>query len=107
MKTDKDLCKEIEVSKLNIAVVDDEEMIRSQVCGLIKKQGTGFHVESYAAGEELLHAGKSYDMIFLDIQLDGMNGIETARRLRKQNEDVVLIFISGLKEESRSGTDFY
>ncbi|MDE6420850.1 MAG: response regulator, partial [Lachnospiraceae bacterium] len=65
------------MSKLNIAVVDDEEIIRRQVKGLIEKQGTEFDVEVYASGEALLCSGKSYDMIFLDIQLDGMNGIET------------------------------
>lgn len=98
MEADKNLCKEIEVSKLNIAVVDDEEIIRRQVKGLIEKQGTGFDVEVYASGETLLRAGISYDMIFLDIQLDGMNGIETAKRIREQSRDAVLIFISGLKD---------
>lgn len=55
-------------------------------------------MEAYATGEKLLNAGENYDMIFLDIQMDGLSGIETARILRKQNEDAVLIFITGVKD---------
>lgn len=83
---------------MNIAVVDDEKIIREQIKGLIEKQITDCHVEAYDAGEKLLHAGKAYDMVFLDIQMDGLSGIETARMFRKQNEDAVLIFVTGVKD---------
>lgn len=83
---------------MNIAVVDDEKIIREQIKGLIKKQKPDCHVEVYAAGEKLLHAGRTYDIIFLDIQMDGLSGIETARMLRKKSEDAVLIFITGIKD---------
>ena len=49
-------------------------------------------------GEELLKAGRGYDIVFLDIQMDGMNGIDTARALRQNAENTVLIFITGVKE---------
>ncbi len=42
---------------MDIAVVDDEEVIRHQIHGLIKKQEPAFHVSDFAAGEELLMAG--------------------------------------------------
>lgn len=83
---------------MNIAVVDDEKIIREQISSLIEKQKSGCLVEVYDTGEKLLCAEKAYDMIFLDIQMVGMNGIETARILRKQNEDAVLIFVTGVKD---------
>ena len=42
--------------------------------------------------------GKKADIVFLDIQMEGMNGIDTARVLREKQEDTVLIFITGVKE---------
>jgi len=83
---------------LNIAVVDDEKIIREQLKGLIEKQQAGFYTDVYGTGEEMLATGKQYDVIFLDIQMAGMNGIETARMLRKQSEDAVLIFVTGVKD---------
>ena len=41
---------------MNIAVVDDEEVIRQQICGFIKKQRPGFSVSEFATGEGLLAA---------------------------------------------------
>lgn len=83
---------------MNIAICDDEEIIREQVKGLIEKQKAGFYFDTYKTGEELLAAGKHFDVIFLDIQMDGKNGIETARELRKREEDAILIFITGIRE---------
>lgn len=83
---------------MNIAVVDDEEIIRKQLKGLIDKQQAGIYTDIYGTGGELLAAGKQYDILFLDIQMAGMNGIETARMFRKQNENAVIIFVTGVKE---------
>lgn len=83
---------------INIAVVDDEKVICQQIKILIEKNQTGCVIDTYGTGEELLQAGSSYDMVFLDIQMEGMNGIETAKALRQKAEDTVLIFITGIKE---------
>jgi len=83
---------------LEIAVVDDEKAIREHICALIEEQKPGSHIEAYATGGELLASGKRFDIVFLDIQMDGMNGIEAARKLRERQEDTVLIFITGIKE---------
>lgn len=83
---------------MEIAVLEDEKIIREHLCALIKKQEPKSHIEPYAAGEELLAMRKQFDIVFLDIQMEGMNGIETAKRLRERQEDVILIFITGVKE---------
>ncbi|EOS43653.1 hypothetical protein C809_03771 [Lachnospiraceae bacterium MD335] len=55
---------------MNIAVVDDEEAIREQISGFIKKRNPDFNISGFATGEGLLAAGKDFDIIFLDIQMD-------------------------------------
>lgn len=94
---------------IKIAVVDDEAIIREQIKNLIDKK-TAKHslrcqVDGYVNGEALLEAQEAYDIVFLDIQMDGLSGIETARRLRRQKntegasgQACVLIFITGVKE---------
>ena len=68
---------------MDIAVVDDEKAIREHICGMVKEQQPESRIEAYATGEELLASGKRFDIVFLDIQMEGMNGIEAARGLRK------------------------
>ena len=92
---------------MDIAVVDDEKAIREHVCALIEEQQPGSVIEAYATGEELLASGKRFDIVFLDIQMDGMNGIEAARELRERQEDTVLIFITGVKEYVFDALDLY
>ena len=83
---------------MNIAVVDDEEAIREQISGFIKKRNPDFNISGFATGEGLLAAGKDFDIIFLDIQMEGMGGIEAARTLRQSGVDAVVIFITGIRE---------
>ena len=83
---------------MNIAVVDDEEAIREQIGGFIKKRNPDFHISGFATGEGLLAAGKDFDIIFFDIQMEGMGGIEAVRALRQSGVDAVVIFITGIRE---------
>jgi len=83
---------------ISIAIVDDEKVIREQIKVLIEKKHIESVIDIYSSGEELLMVEKCYDIVFLDIQMDGMNGIDVARALRQRTEDTVLVFITGIKE---------
>ena len=49
-------------------------------------------------GDALLAAGKQFDLVFPDIQMEGTDGIETVKMLRQRDEDTILIFITGIRE---------
>ena len=83
---------------MEVAIVDDEKVIREQIKKLAVKYEPDCNVKYYETGEELLAEGKKFDVLFLDIQMEGMNGIDTARALREKQEDMVVIFITGVKE---------
>ena len=87
---------------INIAVCDDEkcmsEKIEKLVEGFFRKKNTNISVSEYSSGEELLKSNERIDILFLDIGMCGMDGIETARRLRAHGYNGFLIFITVLKE---------
>ncbi len=92
---------------MDIAVVDDEKVIREQLREMIENQKPDCNAVCFSSGEELLAAAKPFDIIFLDIQMDGMNGIEAAKEVRETNTDTVLIFITGIKEYVFEALDIY
>lgn len=92
---------------MNIAVVDDEPAVREEICAWIKRQQPNCHMEAFASGEAILAAEKLFDIVFLDIQMEGRNGIEIARILRRQSKGIVLIFITAVKEYVFDALDLY
>lgn len=85
-----------------IAVCDDEkcmsEKIEKMAKDFFRKKNTDICIAEYASGEELLKINERIDILFLDIGLRGMDGIETARILRAHGYNGFLIFITVLKE---------
>lgn len=82
---------------MKIAICDDEETLGKKLCALVKKYAGDCTVFCYTDGFSLL-CDNSYDIVFLDIGMKEMDGLETARRLRKENRETLIIFITALKE---------
>ncbi|MFN3395327.1 MAG: sigma-54-dependent transcriptional regulator [Thermodesulfovibrionales bacterium] len=78
-----------------ILVVDDEEGIRETLSEILEDEG--YQVISASTGEEAINIFKmeSPDLVFLDIWLPGMDGIETLREIKNLRRDVPVIMISG------------
>ena len=87
---------------INIAVCDDEKCMSEKIEKLVedffRKKNTDISVVEYSSGEKLLKSNERIDILFLDIGMRGMDGIETARRLRAHGYNGFLIFITVLKE---------
>ncbi len=78
-----------------IAVIDDESIVRTRLKAALEKQG--YAVASYASGEEFLPVlqDSAFDLVFLDIMLPGMNGIEVLKYIKSRSTDTEVILITG------------
>ncbi len=87
---------------IRIAICDDEKQmsdhIRSFVSDFFRKKNREISLRMFSSGEELLNYNGQIDILFLDIQMKGMDGLETARKLRADQFRGFLIFITVLKE---------
>jgi len=82
------------VSKLNIMVVDDELIVRESLKGWLEKFGYGVDTAE-DAGEALekLERG-AYCLLFIDIKMPGMDGIELLKRVKEDQPDVIVVMIT-------------
>lgn len=90
---------------MRIGICDDEEAQRRYLKQLAEqwafKSGEKAVCDCYPDSEAFLFAweeDKSYDVLLLDIEMKEMNGMELARRIRQEDEDIALVFITGYEE---------
>lgn len=82
-------------SGASILIIDDEQDIRLSLRGILEDEG--WRVSEASCGEDGLEmlCGGDFDLVFLDIWMPGMDGMETLRALREKGVDVPVIMISG------------
>lgn len=83
---------------MQIAICDDEVFMVQILEEKIKKLLPDAVIDKYLSGDELIASGSKPDILFLDIQMPGMDGMETAKMLRQDNEDMILIFVTAAEE---------
>jgi len=100
--------------KLRVLIVDDVAMNRTLVEKLLLARGIGY-VRQATCGDEAIQDVKKnhYDLVLLDINMPKINGLETAKIIRKTNKNVILIGLSAESEPEaisqalRAGMDDY
>ena len=78
---------------LKIAICDDEQSFINIMVKLIKKTFSDNIeiLDTYTRPIVLLNSGKSYDLLFLDIDMPGLNGIKLARHYDKSNTSIIFV----------------
>lgn len=96
--------------KYNIAICDDSDADRQYVAGLVGQWAAGadhaIRVTEFTSAENFLfhYAEKSdYDILLLDIEMGDMDGVELAKRLRRENDTVQIVFITGYSDYISEG----
>lgn len=89
---------------MKIALVDDEQECINEMSSLCVSfgQSTGYHMEIFPfdSGEtflETLDSG-SFDLVFMDIYMKGIDGIAAALKMRQQNSECILVFLTSSME---------
>ncbi|NBI77527.1 DNA-binding response regulator [Anaerotruncus colihominis] len=88
---------------IKFAICDDEPIMVQEISNQLSQYMDGRKITSYSVtnfsnGCALLESNCNFDIVFLDIQMDNLDGIETAKILRQQRNHSLLIFVTVLKE---------
>ena len=92
----------------NIAIVEDEDLAAQALIDHIKQYeaqtGQSFQIFRFANGADFLQDYRAvYAVVFLDVQMPRMNGLETALQLRRCDKNVSIIFITNLVQYALKG----
>ncbi|MEG0314494.1 MAG: LytTR family DNA-binding domain-containing protein [Erysipelotrichaceae bacterium] len=92
---------------MRVAIVDDTILIRLQISGSIKEycerlKQPAYKVDEYENGDDFIEAKKNYDIVFLDIDMPGKDGIEVARRIREYDAKCYIVFVTGYDKRAEA-----
>lgn len=90
---------------MRIGICDDERDVRDYIAEKIKCLYPTDTILFYPSGESLLAVDSLPDILFLDIQMPQIDGMETARRLRQKDKQLVIIFVTATAEHMLEAFD--
>ncbi len=93
---------------LQVAICDDNHAIREELKQYLNdfssKSNIEIELHEFKSGEELLGSHyQEFDLLILDIQMDGMNGLDVARKVRETNSDMTIIFFTNYIQYALEG----
>lgn len=93
---------------ITVAICDDSKPMLESMKTCLEEYGNTInhelHIFSFESGEELLNNYNCrYDIIFLDIKMPGMSGIEAAEKIREKDKKVIIIFLTSLIQYALDG----
>lgn len=88
---------------MRILICDDDSLFLEQLQKYLKVFFDTKHIKcpqiiSFTSGEELLADKEAKDIVFLDIEMPGMNGIYAGNELKKQNKNVIIFIVTSYSE---------
>lgn len=88
---------------IEIAIVEDEENYRNILQEYLQKYeqeyGEQIHLSVYTDGDEITeNYSAKYDIIFMDIEMQFMDGMTAARKIREADKGVIIIFITNMAQ---------
>ncbi len=90
------------------AVVEDDPDVRGMLAGLVeeyaRERGHGAVVMRYADGYAFMGDYKGdFDVLLLDIDMPGINGMEVAEKVRAAGDDVIIVFVTNMAQYAVAG----
>ena len=93
---------------IRIALVEDDASYRQELKAYLeqyaRENGEEIDVKAFTDGDEIAQDYRAgYDIIFMDIMMRFMNGMQAAREIRKKDEEVIIIFVTNTAQYAISG----
>ncbi len=87
---------------MRIAICDDElifhQILRDKLTEYSNNIVDFFIIDDFFSGTKFLHSKNEYDLVFMDYQINELNGMDTVKEFRKRNNDVIVIFLTSYPE---------
>lgn len=92
---------------IRVAIVEDEpeqaDVLRGMIERFSRESGTQLDVSVFSDGKDFVQSGERFDISFLDIQMEHMDGMSAAQKIRETNSEMVIIFVTNLAEYAIEG----
>ena len=86
------------IKKMNIAICDDDRISQSILRNALSYYGrdrnTDVYTSCFSNGIDLIESKELFDVIFMDYEMNGLNGLKTSEIMRENNDDTTIIFLS-------------
>lgn len=96
--------------KMKIAIIEDEQIHTEFLARCLKewcgKTGVPAEISTFLSAESFLFTWeekRDFDILFVDIQMKAMNGMEMAEKVRQEDEDIAIVFTTGIADYMAAG----
>lgn len=97
---------------MKIGILEDENVPMNTLISYLYRymadNNMSFEVKAYSSSAAFLaEFDSSFDILLMDIEMKGLNGMEAAREIRRTNDSVVIIFITNMAKYAISGYEVH
>ena len=90
---------------MKLAICDDEKRIRDMVAEAVREVSESIEIENYSDAQRILSPEFDADILFLDIQMPGTDGMKASKILRSNGKKTIIVFVTALEEQVFSAFD--
>ncbi|MCM1184884.1 MAG: LytTR family DNA-binding domain-containing protein [Roseburia sp.] len=95
---------------MRIAIIEDEELHKELLEEYLRQwsaeKEAAIEIQAFPSAESFLFVwedANDFDILFVDIQMREMNGMEMARKIRERDEDIAIVFTTGISDYIEDG----